>query len=198
MGGLHGLSPPCWACRPQPLSEGDLRAQLEKNKIKPHPKCWRASLRWHCQLLSPSVTIPEVFVTLRGHRGLHPFCSILNLSWSSEPPKFPSCAPKIPLLHPQISPQGTGMWGKLFPAPFSLKQGDLGTFSSLSPTLLYPNPPVFILQSPWLKLPLVYFLPFNKYIYIYSLNSTFMCVYIYLSNALTKQKKLSFEEGTWS
>jgi len=50
--------------------------------------------------------------------------------------------------------------------------------------LWYPpaqqKPQFFIQQSPWLKLPLVYFLPLNKYIYIYSIKPTFVCVYIFI------------------
>lgn len=136
----------------------------------------------------------QVFVPLRGHLSLN--CFIPNPSWSSEPPKIPYCTPRSPL-------RAQGGSCAPFPAAFPPKRGFWHLFlSSIIPLLALTlprsqNPPVFIQQSPWLKLPLVCFLPFNKYIYIYSLNSTFMCVYIYLSNALTKQN-FSFEEGTWS
>lgn len=138
--------------------------------------------------LSPSVTIPESlegFCPSEGTPGpawllLHPQ-PLVEL----RAPKIPPCTPKSPL-------RAQGCGGNFFLLLFHPKRGILAPFPlqhpPLSLTLLCPNPPIFIQQSPWLKLPLVYFLPFNKYIYIYSLNSTFMCVYIYLSNALTKQK----------
>lgn len=100
MGGLFPLTPGPGGLSPSLRGK---KPELDKNPIpnaqKASPGATASSWHlWH--------HLRRFLSLFGGHLGLHGFCSIPN-------PLSPER-----LLHPQISPKTTGMWGNPFPAPF--------------------------------------------------------------------------------